>query len=303
MKAFSATSTFEIFSDLPAGHDLVFTTTYLPGMSSFVSHMLAQTPSLAVWDVICSGECSGTSAEECSYAPHLVVPYQGIFRHHVGRRDWVIEPNQLLFINPDEPYRVSHPVGGGDRSLSIEIAPSLLDELAPREQPRRSDVPAFAEARMMLSSPAQRMAAVLRHKLRSPTRESLEAESLVLSFVDACMGARPPRGSWALQKLVDRAKLVLGSDLSRRWTLAEVGAEVGVSPIYLTQAFKLVEGVPLYRYQLKLRLARALELVPKSDDLTETALDLGFSSHSHFTDAFRKAFGVPPSALRRAAQA
>jgi hypothetical protein len=37
--------------------------------------------------------------------------------------------------------------------------------------------------------------------------------------------------------LVDRAKLVLSSDLTRRWTLAEIAAEVGVSPVCLTQVF------------------------------------------------------------------
>jgi len=30
-------------------------------------------------------------------------------------------------------------------------------------------------------------------------------------------------------------------------------------------------------------------------DLTEAALDAGFSSHSHFTAAFTAEFGVPPS--------
>ena len=65
------------------------------------------------------------------------------------------------------------------------------------------------------------------------------------------------------------------SDLSRRWTLAEIGAEMGASPVYLTQLFGQVEGVPLYRYHLRLRLARALDLVPHHEDLATLALDLG----------------------------
>ena len=43
---------------------------------------------------------------------------------------------------------------------------------------------------------------------------------------------------------------------------------------------------------------------PRSDqlesggaDLTRLALDLGYSSHSHFTSSFRVLFGVPPSAV------
>ena len=65
-----------------------------------------------------------------------------------------------------------------------------------------------------------------------------------------------------------------------------------------TQVFQQVEGVPLYRYQLQLRLARALDLLPECADLMALALDLGFSNHSHFATAFRQAYGRSPSAFR-----
>ena len=64
--------------------------------------------------------------------------------------------------------------------------------------------------------------------------------------------------------MIGRPKLVLASDIGRRWTLAEIAGTVGVSPVYLTQVFQKVEGVPLYRYQLRLRLAR---LHPELTDL------------------------------------
>ena len=89
---------------------------------------------------------------------------------------------------------------------------------------------------------------------------------------------------------------MLASDLARRWTLAEIAAEVRGSPVYLTQVFQQVEGLPLYRYQLRLRLARALDLLGQYDDLTALSLDLGFSSHSHFSAAFRQPTAArPPS--------
>jgi AraC-like DNA-binding protein len=67
--------------------------------------------------------------------------------------------------------------------------------------------------------------------------------------------------------------------------------------------FRKVEGMPLYRYQLRLRLARALDLLPGYEDLTQLGLDLGFSSHSHFSAAFREAYGRSPSEFRRSALA
>jgi AraC-like DNA-binding protein len=59
--------------------------------------------------------------------------------------------------------------------------------------------------------------------------------------------------------------------------------------------------MPLYRYQLQLRLARALDLLEGDVDLSSLAQDLGFSSHSHFAAAFRQAYGRSPSAFRDAA--
>jgi AraC-like DNA-binding protein len=69
--------------------------------------------------------------------------------------------------------------------------------------------------------------------------------------------------------------------------------------VYLTQLFRQVEGMPLYRYQLRLRLACALDLLGRCADLTSLSLDLGFSSHSHFTAAFRQAYGRTPAEFQR----
>jgi AraC-like DNA-binding protein len=50
---------------------------------------------------------------------------------------------------------------------------------------------------------------------------------------------------------------------------------------------------------MRLRLRASLErLAAGAVDLTALALELGFSSHSHFTDSFRKEFGCTPSAIR-----
>jgi len=103
-------------------------------------------------------------------------------------------------------------------------------------------------------------------------------------------------------RCVKQAKAVLHESDEPRLTVTEVAAQIGVTPIHLTQAFKRSEGIPLYRYQTQLRMSRALAELPESDDITDLALELGYSSHSHFTAAFRSAVGVTPSEYRRSAQ-
>ncbi len=271
-------------------------------MSQFSAQLLLRTATVTIQDVVCRGACRHKSVEECTDATHLVFPYRGAFVRHVGRNDAVAEANQVLFFNDAEAYRVSHPIEGGDACLDLVISGPLLSELAPNEQIRGSGALAFRRQRLRIDPRAQALAALLRHGLRRNVAETLEAETLALTLVRRALGERTshaPSASPGRQKLVDRAKIVLSTDLARRWTLAEIAAEVGVSPVYLTQVFQQVEAVPLYRYQLRLRLARALDLLGAWDDLTTLSMDLGFSSHSHFSAAFRQVYGRTPAEFQR----
>jgi AraC-like DNA-binding protein len=233
-----------------------------------------------------------------------VFPYRGVYVRHLGQDQAVAEPNQVLFFNSSEGYRVSHPVSGGDACLSLAISEPLLRELTPRTLLGGSATLAFRPQRLRIDARVQALVAVLRHSLRRNIAGPLEAESLALTLVQRAVGTCTTHRAGASvgrQRLVDRVKLVLASDPARRWTLAEIGAEVRGSPVYLTQIFQQVEGLPLYRYQLRLRLARALDLLAQYDDLTALGLDLGFSSHSHFSAAFRQAYGRSPSEFRQLA--
>jgi AraC-like DNA-binding protein len=259
--------------------------------------LLLDTQTVALRDVVCRGDCRHKSPEECARSTYLVFPYQGVFVRHVGTDDVVGEANQVMLFNQDEGYRISHPVKGGDACLSIATDESLLRELAPREHVREGATLVFHQQKLRIDARAQALVALLRHGLQHEVIETLEAEVLTLTLVKRALGERTAhaiRASAGRRKLVDRAKLILTADLGRRWTLADIAALVGVSPVYLTQVFQQVEGMPLYRYQLRLRLARALDLLPRYDDLTTLGMELGFSSHSHFSSTFRQAYGRTP---------
>jgi AraC-like DNA-binding protein len=270
----------------------------------FVVHSLLKSPTVTIRDTYCQGSCRDQSAEECTTTTQLVFPYRGVYVRHVGYDQTVAEANQVLFFNTSESYRVSHPVPGGDGSLTVVISEPQLRELAPVTFLRAGAMLAFRRQRLRIDARAQVLVALLRHSLHSNIAEPLEAESLALTLARRVLGPRTTHAAGAStgrQRLVDRVKLVLASDLARRWTLAEIAAEVRGSPVYLTQVFQQVEGLPLYRYQLRLRLARALDLLGQYDDLTTLSLDLGFSSHSHFSAAFRQAYRRSPTEFKRSA--
>jgi AraC-like DNA-binding protein len=82
--------------------------------------------------------------------------------------------------------------------------------------------------------------------------------------------------------------------------LADIAAEIELSPSRLTHLFKAVSGVPFKRFRLWSRLGSALLRVQRGQSLTSAALDAGFGSSAHFSATFREMFGIAPSQLARA---
>ena len=272
-------------------------------MSAYRIDPLLRTDTVAVWDSVC--DSGGEHIDDAPWIahPHLVFPYRGLWVRHHGDELAVAEAGQVLLSNAHADYRTRHPVPGGDASLVVQVEEAMLRELTPPALLRGVAEFSFAPLRLRIDARAQALVAMVRHSLREAIAEPLEAESLTLTLVQRSLGPRTAHAAGSTsgrQRLADRTKLVLASDLSRRWTLAEIAAEIGVSPVYLTQVFQQVEALPLYRYQLRLRLARALDRIGDIDDLGQLGLELGFSSHSHFSAAYQQAYGRSPSEFREA---
>src|SRR5262249_59660695 len=134
-------------------------------MAKINSHLLLTTDTVAVWDVLCSGTCRHKSDEECLTTTHLVFPYRGIYVHHMGQAETVAEANQVMFFNESEPYRVSHPVEGGDANLSIRIDEQTLLELVPADVLRTKGRTLFNRARMRIDARAQLLSALMLRRL------------------------------------------------------------------------------------------------------------------------------------------
>jgi AraC family transcriptional regulator len=98
--------------------------------------------------------------------------------------------------------------------------------------------------------------------------------------------------------LVARVKEMLINASGLKVSLGDLAQAVGSSPSHLAAIFKKAEQTTIHRYLVDLRLRRAASLLWGCDDLTTLALNLGFASQSHFSNAFRRWAGVPPGQYR-----
>ncbi len=207
----------------------------------------------------------------------------------------------MLLFEPDQPYRFSHPADGGDDCTLIAFAPELWE--------------AAVDTRMLqrcarLSPAGQYQSALFYRAASRHAHDVLALEELGLGLADTLVGvlakrprrAPPSLGSRAAvnhRRLVEAAMTCVAASYRARGGLDSIARQVYSSPYHLARVFREQTGITLHRYRGHLRLAAALTALGEGcDDLADLALQLGYASHAHFSDAFRAAFGCSPSVAR-----
>jgi AraC family transcriptional regulator len=276
---------------------------------------LHASPLVAVREYVCRACRGGPEEEEYSEANHIVLMRSGAFCKHFGRRGVTADVNQAVFFSKGSTYRVSHPADCGDRGTIFAPAPSLLDEVIREIEPSWADRP--QQAFPFVTGPCG-TETFWRHRelvrrLETAASESLEplwADETALELVADVLEAaferhglprrrRRPDTEVDHTELAEAVKTELVGRLGERITLDEIAHSLNTSPFHLARVFHAQTGMPVHRYLTGLRLRTALgRLEQGADDLTALALELNFSSHSHFTDAFRREFGCTPSQAR-----
>jgi AraC-like DNA-binding protein len=229
---------------------------------------------------------------------HIIFPTTPVWIGNSGRDLELTGPNHAVFFNPGDVFRRRRFGDEPDRNHFMVVTPATLEEWVHRPRfPRRVG--------KLLPKPYLVARAIGRALARGV--DDLEVEERLLTLgcttVSGAFGLvddPPRRRRQRTPPAVEDAKAVLTARYAERLTLDELGRLVNVSPFHLARAFRRHTGYTLHEYRTHMRLKVALErLVLGDEDVAMIARDIGFSSHSHLTATFRRAFGIPPSCVRR----
>lgn len=289
----------------------------MPDTDFLTFRTLYDSPLIEVRDYVCRDTGHVHSPEEQSDSNSITLMRHGAFSRHFGKRTVTADVNQATFFSKHSVYRVSHPGDCGDRGTSIVVAPSILNDIVRELDPTVDEHP--EEPFPFRSGPCE-PSLFWRHREYVQRLERKETEPLEPLWADVTglqliadvlegafehSGKRPKkRTSTNIDHATrtETAKAYLAAHLGNNVTLDEVAAVVHSSPFNFARIFQQQTGMPIHRYLTRLRLRASLERISEpTDDLTSVALDLGFSSHSHFTDVFRREFGKTPSEFRQKA--
>ncbi|HEX6832555.1 MAG TPA: helix-turn-helix transcriptional regulator [Rudaea sp.] len=217
----------------------------------------------------------------------------------------VLTPNHVSFHRPGEVCAREATGADGHGCDWLALAPEFLHDLG---------VTAFAHT----SAPVAPAVFLALHDLfvtvenQIATLPSARIEAAVAQIVVRVLAeaarfhARAPRRKprptcrRRREQIVEDAKALLARDCAADLSMLDLASRLHCSAAHLSRTFHAVTGSPFNAYRQDLRLRRGMVLLEQTDlEIGDIALQLGFSSHSHFTSAFHKRFGINPSTYQR----
>ncbi|MBV8516453.1 MAG: helix-turn-helix transcriptional regulator [Acidobacteria bacterium] len=214
-----------------------------------------------------------------------------------GRPAMLENPTAVSFFNRGEEYRREVISSRGTYATWYTLADELLDEILRDAHVRER----CFRAQQTVVPPATiyRQRRLLGRLLRGTPTEALAVEEELVSLTRelvARAAAVPPPAPRPNEQLVHRAIRCLLVNFSAPVTLRALARHTGASPAYLSRVFHAATGLTMSDFRQRLRLVSSLDLLPAYEgQVTDLALELGYSSHSHFTSCFRALFDASPT--------
>lgn len=120
-----------------------------------------------------------------------------------------------------------------------------------------------------------------------------------LSHIETSLARKQKLGS-ETQRLVRKAMAYIHTHYAHSISLDDVASSVGLSERHLTRSFRQEMGTTLVSYLNRYRVKQAKTHLEAGDkNITEVAMEVGFSDSSYFARVFRREVGVSPSAYQR----
>lgn len=221
-------------------------------------------------------------------------------------------PNIAVFYNYGQEYFRRKLANEGDFCEWFNFSPSLLREVIGLYDPtvaERGKRP-FIHTHAPLGTYWHLLQRnIIEHLLHVPSPDAFWVNEMALILLGGIIhdsfqvrGFAPQKRKRSTKRqhnmLAIEAQKLLQKNLRQPITLAQLAKALYTSPFHLARIFRQQTGYTIHRYLENLRLRTALEQLPiYKNDLTTLALESGYKSHSHFTHAFHRAFGLPPSIM------
>lgn len=219
---------------------------------------------------------------------HLVLVLAGRYISSARGAREVEGPGCLIYNPPGTEHRDRFR-GEGGAFFTVSVPAGDLHALA--------DTIALPDRPVLLRGETARLARSLAGRARSEC-EPLAIESLGFELLDRLARRAGERERWRPRWLA-RVRDRLREECADAPSMTELAGSAGVHPVHLTRVFREHFGCTPGDFLRRRRLDRAAALLAvDTHALSEVALACGYYDQAHFSNAFKRAFGVTPREYR-----
>jgi AraC family transcriptional regulator len=255
-------------------------------MPHFRTSSIVRNSSLSVERVACDGVDHGGPRPERLDGDRIVIVVRGRFGYRDRGTRAACPPGAMIGVRSNEEFQIEHFDGEGDVCLSVrgDVATDLLNG---GHRVRRLDTDSFV--RLLERCAAWRAA-------EPDTTLEIEEDLSQLCAAGGASRSSDRRSDVVAESIADEVQRKFEGPL----TLKQLAERAGVSVFHACRSFRRARKTTIHGYRRDLQLKSAVSLLLDTDyPLTRIAVDTGFANQGHFTNAFRRRFGMPPSVFRR----
>ncbi len=244
------------------------------------------------------------------YHPYYELYYlvTGRCRMFIQYKLYYVSAGDMVFLPPSCLHRTTYGQGQAVDRFTANFTPGFVRAFT--ESCTGGALPsAFPHQKLTIpegsrSEVEQLFSSMIRESLQEDPFTQIQKKSLLfqlLALLGRCQQAIPsPQLLVPDDEAIQQAAQFIYRHHREPVSLEQAARAGHLSPTYFSRRFRQVTGMRFKEYLTHVRLLDAAELLRATGrPVTEIAVTCGFSDGNYFGDAFKKAYGMPPSQFRK----
>ena len=260
------------------------------------------------------GKIHGVEKEykyHCHDFVEISIVTEGIADYYIEGNNYTLRKGQVLISNPGTYHKVIADRDISNTQIHIAINNFKLSEVKENFIDTKGGGPILTlkehkeeflnccreivkeQERKEMGHPLMLKALIM--KLLIVLCREIEGESDVISNRYHCSFASSEKKNM-VQSIIEYMEKGYKEDIS----LDRIAKNMYVSPVYISKIFKEETGDSPINYLIKIRLAKAEEMLKESTlSIKAIAQNVGYSDAYHFSKLFKKYYGISPSQVKQ----
>jgi AraC family transcriptional regulator len=237
-------------------------------------------------------------------AVEIALVQSGTLHYRIGDREIVVPEGHVMVVPRDVEHTTTFmtPMHGVALWLGEDLVAQISDAMGPETSARMLAPGAFVAKNGRIAS---LLSVLVEEVTDAGAGHTRAAEAICESIVIETL-RRAPRSKDPTSARDPRVRAAIGqmqASYADALTVDDLAKTAKMSRFHFSRLFRDEVGDAPYQFLLRIRIARAVELLRGGHhSVTEAALACGFSDFSRFASTFRKHTGKLPTAMLREAR-